>query len=491
VSDYSQGILSRDSICIEINSTPRWFLPILIEDYAHHTAKRHEVELVDIILNRARELKQLLLAFVLDAEGELATSLETYSAAQLSKLSNAQHQDISWNDLVIDMFLTEGKLGEQTPIELFLENQPELSESDRCLISSWQKTFTGLFAVTQVLPDGFELMNWMTAKHYIVKPNGLQAQEKLARLKEGEIVLTRIAPMTDTNWMFSGPLMLLGKLGKPKLAVAIGNFKDHHKNHLYSDAPELLEEAWQSVERYYQEFIDFFGNDEITLSGYQLDKKLAEFQDILTQRRLEAAGIDRSKSLAELVEEVGISQNEMAEAIEEMGVETKMVAQMLDHQKQAKMVMPKIQLPEQLRKAEQLTILTHPRWGQIFLTNYQPFKTLLETGNWKDTPDTEKLARQYLEDPAINAYVWYHLAHQYPNQLEEVLRTVLGRPNFSIKQDLDALLKEFNKPLKPDLPEIASVPLHLHNLFQEALLEVNKSKPKSKGKRKAVTGFQR
>jgi hypothetical protein len=454
------------------------------------TAERHEVELVDIILNRARELKQSLLAFVLDAEGELATSLETYSAVQLSKLSNAQYQGINRNDLVIDMFLTEGKLGEQTPIELFLENQPELSESDRHLISGWQKTFTGLFGVTQVLPGGFELMNWMTAKHYIVKSNGLQAQEKLARLKEGEIVLTRIAPLPDTSWMFSGPLMLLGKLGKPKLAVAIGNFKEHHKDYLYTDAPELLEEAWQSVERYYQEFIDFFGNDEITLPGYQLDKKLAEFQDVLTQRRLETAGIDRSKSLAELIEEAGISQEEITEAIEEMGAEANTVTQVFDHKKQAKMVMSKIQLPEQLKKAEQLTILTHPRWGQIFLTNYQSFKTLLETGNWQDTPDIEKLVRQYLEDPAVNAYVWYHLAHQYTTPLEEVLRTVLGHPNFCIKQDLDALLKEFNKPLKPDLPEIASVPLHLHNLFQEALSEVNKSKPKSKGKRKAVTGFQ-
>jgi len=51
-----------------------------------------------------------------------------------------------------------------------LESQPELSNSDR-LVSGWQRSFIGLFAVTQILPDGFELMNWLTAKHYIVKPS--------------------------------------------------------------------------------------------------------------------------------------------------------------------------------------------------------------------------------------------------------------------------------------------------------------------------------
>jgi len=58
-----------------------------------------------------------------------------------------------------------------------------------------------------------------------------------------------------------------------------------------------------------------------------------------------------------------------------------------------------------------------------------------------------------------------------------VLQTVLKRPNFQLDRDLDALLQEFNKPT--ELPEIASVPLHLDNLFQAAVAEVDKTKSKS------------
>ena len=69
-----------------------------------------------------------------------------------------------------------------------------------------------------------------------------------------------------------------------------------------------------------------------------------------------------------------------------------------------------------------------------------------------------------------------------------MLREILKRPNFNLQQDFNDLLKTVNKPINPVLPEIASVPIHLHNLFQEALSEVNK-KSKSKSKSKSKTGF--
>lgn len=422
----------------------------------------------------------------MEAEGELAESLETYAAQK----SRPERQDIAQRDLIIDTFLTEGKVGDRETLDIFLENQPDLSPSDRNLVSNWRRSFIALFAVIQVLPDGFELMNWLTAKHYIVKPNNPLTLEEMARFKEGEILLSRIAPVTDTYWMFSGPCIPMGRLGKPKLAVAIGNFKDNYKNALYSDAPELLELAWQSVEQYNQDFLEFFGSDEVTLPGYQLNKKIEEFQEILTKQRFAAAGIDENKSLSELAEEAGMTQEEMKAAAEEAGADSKEIEQMFDSKNPTKMVTPKVELPASLKKAEQLTALTHPRWGQIFLPTYSRFKAMLEAEDSQNIEGAEKLVRQYLEDPAINVFIWHRLAKAYPNQLEKLLQTVLQRPEFKIS-DLDALLQEYNKPLEPYLPEIASVPLHLHNLFQEALAEVNKSKPKGKGKKKLGMGFQR
>lgn len=447
---------------------------------------------MDSILERSRELKQALIEFVLDAEGDLAQSLESYVAAKSRPQGNRYEATYEQN-LLIDSFMTQGQVGDQTTLDLFADSHSELSQSDRSLLKSWQRSFIGLFAVTKILPDGFEVMNWLTAKHYTVKPNDPTTLQEMARFKEGEILLTRIAPVTDAYWMFSGPCMPMGSLGKPKLAVAIGNFKDNHRDALYGDAPDLLEEAWKSVAEYHHQFLDFFESDEVTLPGYQLNKKFIEFQEQLTKRQLAAAGMDESKSLSDLAEEAGITEEDMKVAAEEAGADATAVSQLFDNsQGKPKMVSPKVDLPDELKKAEQVTVFTHPRWGQMFLPTYSQFKTILESEDWETNPATNKLVRKYLEDPVINVFIWHRLAEQYSTQLEKVLQSFLGRPEFKVESDLDALLQEHGKLLEPELPEIASVPLHLHNLFQEALSEVNKSKSKNKGKKnvKATKGFK-
>ena len=444
---------------------------------------------MDAILARSRPLKQALVDFVLDAEGELATALERYSAEQLAR---SQQPDQHQQALVVDRFVMEGTVGDQTPIDLFLSEASALSESDRQLLKRWHRSFVGLFAVTAKLPDGFTLMNWLTAKSYTVKSNDPAALEEMQRFKLGEILLTQIAPINETEWTFSAPWKVMGNLGKPKLAVAIGNFKQNYKESLYSDAPELLEEAWRSVERYHQDFLDFFGSDAMTLPGYQLGKKIAEFQEVLTKKQLAEAGIDESKSMADLAAEAGMDEAEIEAAAAAMGADAKAVSTMLKSKEAAaKMVTPKLELPPELKKAENVTVLAHPRWGQMFLPTYTQFETLLQADDWQTVPGAEKLVRKYLDDAAINAFVWHRLAAAHPAKLEAVLRSLLDRPTFDLKADFDPLLQQHKKPLQPELPEIASVPVHLHELFQEALKEVSKAKPKEKDGQKPKKGFQR
>lgn len=445
---------------------------------------------MDAILERSRQLQQALTQFVLDADGDLAASLELYAVSN-SRPNNTRLDAAYEQKLLVDSFVTEGLVGDQIPLDLFLDTNSELQESDRALIRSWRKSFIGLFAVVSVIPDGFELFNWLTDKHYIVKPNEPQILAEMMRFQQGDILQTRIAPVTNTYWTFSGPYMTMGRLGKPKLAVAIGNFKEKHKDALYSDAPELLEQAWESVAEYHKEFLEFFGDEQVTLPGYQLNKKINELQELITQRRLAAIGIDQSKSLADIAEEAGVTEAEMKAAAKEAGADPDAVSQLFDNSEgKTKMVMPKVELPAEFKKAEQVTVFTHPRWGQLFLPTYTQFTTILESEDSQKHKDTNKLVKKYLEDSTINAFIWQKLAQAYPTQLEKVLQNFLERTEFKLASDLDTLLQKYNKPLEPELPEIASVPIHLHNLFQEALAEVNKSKSKGKKKENTAKGFK-
>lgn len=438
---------------------------------------------MEVILEKSYQIKQALVDFVLEAEGELATALEAYAAKELRRKSGEDRQD-----LIIDSFVIEGKVGDKTPIELFIESQPKLTQSDRLLLTNWQRSFMGLFAVVEVLSDGFELQNWLTTKNYIVKPNNSQAIKDLSRCQVGDILLARIAPTND-YWIFFSKCTMLGKLGKPKLAVAIGNFKDNYKHSLYGDAPELLQQAWKSVAEYHQQFIEFFGSDEVTMPGYQLNKKVAEFQELLMKQNLKSAGIDDNKSLAELAQDGGMDEAELEAAARESGADANVVAQLFDKKNPTKMVAPKIELPAELKKAEQVTSLSHPRWGQTFLPNYSKFKTLLEASDWQEIEGAEKLIRYYLENSTINVFIWQKLAQHYPQQLEKILQDFLELPNFKIDRLPKLLQDKYDKPLEPELPETASVPIHLNNLFEEAVAEVNKSKSKNKTSKKLGSGF--
>lgn len=441
--------------------------------------------MVDAILARSKELKQALTDFVYDAEGELATAFEKFVA---DRLEQSQARDSKHRETVVDIFLSHGQIGTKTPLELFVESEPDLSVSDRQLVLNWKRNFSGLFAIQEILPDGFKLMNWLTTKLYIVKPNDEDTQNAMSRLKLGEMLTTRIAPVEE-YWTFFSPFTQLGKLGKPKLAVAIGNFRQNYKSDLYGDAPELLEEAWKSVERYHQDFLDFFGSEQITLSGYHLSKKISEFQEFLTQRRLDEVGLDKDKSITELAQEAGVSDEELAEMAEAMGLDAESAAKMLQNKTAAKMAAPHVELPPDLKKAEEVTVLAHPRWGQVLLTTYTQFEALLKAEDWRSIKGAEALVQKYLNDAEINAFVWHRFAEQYPTQLEKVLQEYTGLP-FNLERDLDPLLQMHRKPLEPALPDIASVPIHLHNLFQEALAEVSKTKSKEKAAKKAK-GFQR
>ncbi|MBE9010153.1 hypothetical protein IQ250_08045, partial [Pseudanabaenaceae cyanobacterium LEGE 13415] len=173
-----------------------------------------------------------------------------------------------------------------------------------------------------------------------------------------------------------------------------------------------------------------------------------------------------------------------------MGLDAESAAKMIQNKAAAKMVTPQIDLPPELKKAEEVTVLAHPRWGQMLLTTYTQFESLLKAEDWRSIKGADKLIKKYLTDAETNYFVWHRLAEQHPEQLEKLLKSFLDRPEFTLKKDLDPLLQEYHKSLVPELPDIASVPLHLHNLFQEALAEVSKTKAKEKAKQPSK-GFKR
>jgi hypothetical protein len=428
-------------------------------------------------IERALQLKKNLIDFVYDASGAIAVALESYAADKGKKNSYG----IKQQNLTIDLFSTQGAVEGQSPLDIFLA-QSNLPEEDSSLVKLWHKNIIGLFELQAIEKDSYRLMNWLTAKTYRVYGHSGLSEKETSRWQPGEIILCIIAPFNEFEWFFFSDRIIKGRLSQPKLAVAIGEFRDNYPESLYADAPELLEQAWESVAVYHGEFVTYLGSDRMTLPGYKLNQKLGELQQIMSRKKLTAAGIDDNKSLAELLTESGKTEAEFTEAATELGADAETVANVLKN-KNKSMVTPKVDLPPQIKQAEAVTVFSHPQWGQMFLTNYEKFTNLLVQENLEETEQGHLLIRKYLEQPEANYYVWQQLKQEYPQALEKLLGSYLKSPEFSL-DELDRVLLEYDKPSTPELPAIASVPLHLNNLFEAAVAQVQKTKSKAKKKKK-------
>ena len=449
-------------------------------------------------------LKSALSDFALDAEGDLATALESFSAQHSSRWAKPSLSGLSRSELAVDMFITreaiaDGEVAGISAIDRFIQEET-LSSEQQSWLQQWPRSFNGLFEIQSVdldsEPNCYEMMNWLTQKRYSVRANSALVAEVSARLEVGEIVLARLLPVAAGEWTFSGPMTLLGKLGKPKLAVAIGNFRQWFPQQLYGDAADLQEAAWASVKRQYDDFLAFFGSEKVTLSGYELTKKLQAYQDMATEKGLTEAGIDSDKSLKELVKESGASEEDIDEALSAVGEESKAAKKLLESGQSLKMVTPKIKLPDELRRAEAVTVLVHPRWGETFLTDYARLETLLEKPSLSEEETTliDRLVLKYLKDDKVILPVWQRLASEHGAAVEAALRRVMAQPEFDIERDLLGAIAKHGKSLAPQMPESASVPEHLDALFKSVLKSLGKnadgqSSGKKKAKKKKKSGF--
>ena len=68
-------------------------------------------------IKKAIQLKQKLVDFVYNTEGDIAIALETYAAENSKKNSYG----IKQQNLTIDLFITEGNIKDRTPLDIFLE----------------------------------------------------------------------------------------------------------------------------------------------------------------------------------------------------------------------------------------------------------------------------------------------------------------------------------------------------------------------------------
>ena len=189
---------------------------------------------------------------------------------------SATNADRTRIQALIIPYIFERRLGQEkkTIIQLFEENNNDLSKTETEILKFLEKSFSSVFEVRRVLSNGFELYNLVNEKNY--KVLSLVKMNNFRGITPGQFALCRIFPMENEFYLLevSNVLSSINKEEVYKYAIAKIIEKPEDA---YEDNPKKLEQIEQLVDEFGKKFIECFEKDEVITTNIYADNLINLF----------------------------------------------------------------------------------------------------------------------------------------------------------------------------------------------------------------------
>lgn len=289
-----------------------------------------------------------------------------------------------------------------TVIDRFVSETYDLSEKEKAIVLRWKDPVAGIFQVKRKLPDGLVAENLINEVEYTIKPTTIPLEfERLT--KPGAFFRAKIISVSNKEYIFSGTQEFLNISEKEVLKV-VASLQIKHPEFAFRDNEERIRRGFELQKEDRELFIEYFGSDEVLTEGRKLEELMEGFMDYKLKKH--------DKPIPE-------------------GYRP-----------------PKIKLPKDLVKSNDVGIVFDELSGQHYLVNYGIILNVFQS------PDELKIQRYkrdiltYLEDQTISPYVLKKLFFKFPQNTEAIIRRILDRPEFCLEKDFDSLMDEFKPSFK-------------------------------------------
>jgi hypothetical protein len=356
-------------------------------------------------------VKEALMQFV-QAHPLLAPEQGAHIVRRLQECAGKEHdtQVQAAYGVASDYVFNPTRQGGRTPIELFIEEQPELREVDRQRLLRWQnETVAGIFTVIACGRDQIELEDVSDGRRYTV------SGPEVAVFSEhgtGMALLSRLVPW-DQEWKFTGIQRVLEVTVKDKARLAAENSPLKHRRPTDENHPSVrrLRELTRLA---HDQWLQLFG-DEVVVSQ-DIEAPLAKWY----QHLHEAKCVPGGHTLAEAALEIGLAAPQLPAAVEEQG-QPASVALIFD---------------------KDFGLTEAPEWAAVrqAIESRAPL-----------TPEERSHVFMYLSAPWLPTWCCRQVLTPRDTRLEAELRSILGDEDFSIERDFEPLLGHF-RPLDWRLP---------------------------------------
>jgi hypothetical protein len=288
------------------------------------------------------------------------------------------------------------RAGGPTAIGRLLASRRDLTRPDRQLLRWWQDdAVRGIFEARAADAATVTLLNLVDDLEYRVYAT--------ARTP-GPFVSGTLLPLTDDDeaWLFDGT-----ETGYPaadaravaRLAIDMAT----REPELVFRNPDKVKQGWEHMRRDREEFLAFFGGDELVLPTLEAEGRLNAYY----KRRQDAALAARGRH----------------RAVSDSG-ETTFV------------------MPEGFFEFSTVGIIYDETDGFVVVPEYGMLRALFADPSLATDRDHANVLRAYLREDTIPPLPLRRVAAAYPRNADAVLRRVLGNRGFSWRQHGEALLRK-------------------------------------------------
>ncbi len=354
------------------------------------------------LLKTAYQIKQQLITYALEHCSEIYTQLETEiypeTPTELERLA------------LQDWFALEYVLPDHRTILSHFIEESRL-ETEIVIAQQWGIVLHGVFHVRQILGNNhFELMNLVNDVAYTVagKP------EDELNLEKGEYILARLIPHQDYH-LFSGVIDRLATRKKNEIYELVSEIQLTDPKMAFIDNLDRIEMAYQIQKEEREDFITFFGSDEILLNGSELEAKMKEFYHYRFFQKKQ----DNGNSIAKTFQ---------------------------DRYHQSPLP-PQFDFIDNLEQEKDIGVIYDATEGLVLLLKYGRFIDIFQREDFKRIKNYRQLIIGYLDDNHISSLPFRRMAKKYPEQSVEVFKAVLKRKYFKLDKDLPKLIQRY-KPME-------------------------------------------
>ena len=248
-------------------------------------------------------------------------------------------------------------------------------------------------------------------------------------MQQGDFISGRMVPALGFH-VFSGALSIFPLKGDPRIKKdmyrAAARMQTQNPASALMDNPQKLEKSRDSVRKAYEDFLTYFGRDEVFGSGKEIQQYYEDFLHF--------------QILGQKEPDTGLSKAETY--FQKTGKKYKP---------------PKLKLPRKLLRYKDVAMLCDPIENITLLEDYQFFLDVFaDPDEYLGIPYTAGVVMGYLESNSVSDVPFRRVAERYPENFKTVIGYYGEREGFKV-DNIEDLMMIFKRASYSKLPGIVVV----------------------------------